>query len=152
MLIHARCGHCQTIAEMSKVNLGKLVVCPACRGEFVAQEHEDADNRAIGLAEEEADVQSAANVVIVGALVAKHSLTLPPPPKEDWNLAGNEDDGILPGERFPRFRPRRKELEPFLDLEHSDDDKAIFLVAGLVALAVLGAIFCVLLLILCFVE
>ena len=151
MLIRTRCDHCRTIAEVSKINLDKIVICSRCGRQYVARAQEDTDTGVIALAEEEPDVQAAALEVRTGGRLVRHSLSLLPPPAEDWNLVGDEDAETVPRQRFARFRPRRKELEPFLHPERTGDDNAVFLVAGLVACAVIGAIFFVVVLILCFV-
>jgi hypothetical protein len=150
MLIRTRCDHCQAVTEVSKVNLGQVLICCKCGGQYVALAHEDNESKVIALAEEEADVQLPTFEVRTGTRVTRHSLLLPAPPPEDWNLFREEDGETLPGGRFPRFRARRKELEPFLDRENPGADNAIFLIAGLVAFAVIGAISFALLLILCF--
>jgi len=141
MLIRTRCEHCQTVAELSKVHLGKAITCSQCGGQYVArEEEEEVDTGVIGLAMEEADVQTGAVEVRTGGRLSRHSLKVPPPPPEDWNLTGDEDGETVPGQRFAPFRPRRMELEPFLDREHAGDDNTVFLVVGLVAFAVIGAI------------
>jgi hypothetical protein len=152
MLIRTRCEHCQTVAELSKVHLGKAIICSQCGGQYVArEEEEEVDDGVIGLAMEEADVQTGAAEVKTGGRLSRHSLKLPPPPPEDWNLTGDEDGETVPGQRFAPFRPRRKELEPFLDREHAGDDNAVLLILGLIGFALLATVCFVLLIILCIV-
>jgi hypothetical protein len=43
MLICTRCEHCQTVAEVSRANPGKVVICSTCGGRYVAQAQEDTD-------------------------------------------------------------------------------------------------------------
>jgi hypothetical protein len=142
MLIRTRCGNCQTVAEVSKLNVGKVVICSNCGSEHVAQAEDEDDGGVIGLAAEEADVQAGAREVHAVGTVRKHSLALPPPPAEDCNLTGDEDgEALPPGQRFPVFRPRRKEIEPFLDREQAVGDNTILMVSGLVVFAVIGMAF-----------
>jgi hypothetical protein len=153
MLIRTRCEHCQTITELSKNTLGQVVICSRCGGQYVAlaEAEPESDTGVIGLAMEEPDVQTGAAEVKTGGRVSRHSLKLPPPPPEDWNLTGDEDGETVPGQRFAPFRPRRKELEPFLDPEHAAGDNAVLLILGLIGFALLATVCFVLLIILCIV-
>jgi hypothetical protein len=151
MLIRTRCEHCQAITELSKVHLGKVVICSTCGEQHVVLAEADIDTDGIALAMEEPDVQIAAVEVRTSGQIARHSLMLPSPPPEDWNLTGDEDGETLPGQRFAPFRPRRKEIEPFLDRDQAGDDNAILLVLGLIGFALLATVCFVLLIILCIV-
>jgi hypothetical protein len=78
----------------------------------------------------------------------RNSLALPAPPDEDWNESEDDDAELLPGQKFPYFRPRRNLLEPYLEPDRAGDDHSALYAVGFAAFsAILALVFLVLILI-----
>ncbi len=147
MLIRTICDHCRVSLDVSRLKIGKSIVCSQCDREFVAQEVETLEE-ILDMAADEPDMQQpvvprefASKASLSGPL-QKHHLTLPPPPIEQWNnTEDEEDEDTLPGQRFKRFRPSKRKMKEFLDPESQGDDYSWLLVAGLVAFGVVLLMF-----------
>ena len=155
MLFRTTCEHCRVTMEVSRLKIGKSIVCSQCDREFVAAALPELLELEVALEDIEPDVQPIAWQSFEGEGSPnpprrKHHLTLPPPPPEEWNDTEEEDDDLLPGQRFKRFRPSKKRLKEFLDRDSQGDDYSSYLVAGLVAFGVVLLVFMICLIVVIF--
>lgn len=144
MLFRTVCSHCNSTIEIARIRMGKMVRCPRCDRDFLAQPATVQD-AVLELTMEEpvAVMPVEANTGFrqaAGGVAIKHHLTLPPPPPEEWNAIDDqdEDSGAV---RFRRFRPHPKDLEEFLEPDLVGGDLSWLMTAGLVAFALMLALF-----------
>jgi hypothetical protein len=136
MLICCLCPLCQAEHELSEKLIGDTIACPKCGQPFTVKESERKEER-IGLhtafndnrrpQDGESTTSSPKDKSHIRN--GKHSLILPPPPKEHWS---NKKDKDEPAERFPEFRHKSRAVREFLERDDVSDYSWL-LVAGLIA-------------------
>jgi hypothetical protein len=141
MLILSLCTHCQAEHELSPKLLGDTINCLQCSQPFVVVQTVNKDDpilvQSVFAAEAALDEPLATAAVPTSAMKSrmkkdeKHSLIVPPPPKEKWSpeLADSDD---VEG-RFPEFRPHSAEVRRFVDRAKNSQDYSWLLAVGLFA-------------------
>ena len=121
------CTHCQARHDLSDKLLSDTIFCQTCGKPFPVKEN----SRSIASKSQFADklrpdksVPSAGNT--------KHSLTLPPPPRELWTGKGEDESAG----RFSEYRHNSRAVQEFLE-RHDVSDYSWLLAAGLLSTTII---------------